>query len=173
LSRMFNPIIRGWLEYYGRYYRSALYPPMRELNQDLVLWAKRKYKSCDAITDGRHAGSRAFRGELRSCLLTGRWGCGVAPWWELYELRGSSTVLREPRGETLLGYSPQHLRSQRTRGSTSDESITRFITQKLKLKVNGTKSAVARTAGAEVSRIQLYQRSGDQAHDCAQSSGTV
>ena len=26
LSRMFNPIIRGRLQYYGRYYRSALYP---------------------------------------------------------------------------------------------------------------------------------------------------
>ena len=29
LSRMLNPIIRGWLQYYGRYYRSALYPTMR------------------------------------------------------------------------------------------------------------------------------------------------
>jgi hypothetical protein len=29
---------------YGRYYRSALYPTMRELNRDLALWAKRKYK---------------------------------------------------------------------------------------------------------------------------------
>jgi RNA-directed DNA polymerase len=44
LSRMFNPIIRGWLLYYGRYYRSALYPPMRQLDRDLALWAKRKYK---------------------------------------------------------------------------------------------------------------------------------
>ena len=44
LSRMFNPIIRGWIQYYGRYYRSALYPTMRELNRDLALWAKRKYK---------------------------------------------------------------------------------------------------------------------------------
>jgi len=45
LSRMFNPIIRGWLQYYGRrYYRSALYPTTRELDRDLVLWAKRKYK---------------------------------------------------------------------------------------------------------------------------------
>jgi RNA-directed DNA polymerase len=44
LSRMFNPIIRGWLQYYGRYYRSALYPPLRQLDRDLVLWAKRKYK---------------------------------------------------------------------------------------------------------------------------------
>ena len=44
LSRMFNPIVRGWLLYYGRYYRSALYPPMRQLDRALALWAKRKYK---------------------------------------------------------------------------------------------------------------------------------
>ena len=44
LSRMFNPMIRGWLQYYGRFYRSALYPTMRALDRDLALWAKRKYK---------------------------------------------------------------------------------------------------------------------------------
>ncbi len=44
LSRMFNPIIRGWLQYYGRYYPSALYPTISELDRDLALWAKRKYK---------------------------------------------------------------------------------------------------------------------------------
>jgi len=44
LSRMFNPIIRGWIQYYGRYYRSALYPTTRALDRDLALWAKRKYK---------------------------------------------------------------------------------------------------------------------------------
>jgi hypothetical protein len=32
---------------------------------------------------------------IPNCLLTGIWGCGVAPWWELYESRGSRTVLRE------------------------------------------------------------------------------
>jgi RNA-directed DNA polymerase len=44
LSRMFNPIVRGWLRYYGRYYRSALYSPMRQLDRDLTLWAAQKYK---------------------------------------------------------------------------------------------------------------------------------
>lgn len=44
LSRMFNPIVRGWLQYYGRYYRSALYPLMRQLDRSLARWAYRKYK---------------------------------------------------------------------------------------------------------------------------------
>ena len=45
LAREYNPIIRGWLQYYGRYYRTALYPTMHELDRDLALWAKRKYKT--------------------------------------------------------------------------------------------------------------------------------
>src|SRR5207245_11510661 len=44
LSRMFNPVIRGWLQYYGRYYRSALYPPMQQLDRSLARWAEQKYK---------------------------------------------------------------------------------------------------------------------------------
>ncbi|MGA7982198.1 MAG: reverse transcriptase domain-containing protein [Chromatiaceae bacterium] len=44
LARMFNPIIRGWINYYGRYYKSALYPTLRELDRRLVRWATRKYK---------------------------------------------------------------------------------------------------------------------------------
>jgi len=39
LSRMFNPQVRGWLQYYGRYYRSALYPIMRQLDRSLARWA--------------------------------------------------------------------------------------------------------------------------------------
>jgi RNA-directed DNA polymerase len=44
LSRMFNPILRGWINYYGQYYRSALYPTFRVLDRTLVRWATRKYK---------------------------------------------------------------------------------------------------------------------------------
>ena len=36
ICRVFNPIIRGWLQYYGRFYRSALYPPMRQLDRSLA-----------------------------------------------------------------------------------------------------------------------------------------
>lgn len=44
LSRMFNPIIRGWIGYYGRLYRSRLYRVLRHLNRALVYWVRRKFK---------------------------------------------------------------------------------------------------------------------------------
>ena len=44
LVRMFNPVIRGWLNYYGRYYKSALYPTLVHLDRYLVRWAQAKYK---------------------------------------------------------------------------------------------------------------------------------
>ncbi len=44
LSRMFNPVIQGWINYYGRFHKSALYPTLRCLNRRLMIWAVRKYK---------------------------------------------------------------------------------------------------------------------------------
>ena len=44
LARMFNPVIRGWITYYGRYYKSGLYPTFRYLDQCLANWAMAKYK---------------------------------------------------------------------------------------------------------------------------------
>ena len=44
LARMFNPIIQGWINYYSRYYKSALYPILKCLERRLAIWATRKYK---------------------------------------------------------------------------------------------------------------------------------
>jgi len=43
-ARMFNPIIRGWINYYGGYYKSALYRTFWHLDRILSRWASRKYK---------------------------------------------------------------------------------------------------------------------------------
>ena len=75
LSRMFNPIIRGWLQYYGRYYRSALYPPMRGLDRDLALWAKRKYKKLRGHL--RRATRWIARLSQRAPELFAHWHMGV------------------------------------------------------------------------------------------------
>jgi RNA-directed DNA polymerase len=59
IARRINPVIRGWLNYYGKYYRSAVYPMLRQLQNALVRWAMRKYKR--------------FRGHwLKACHWLGR-----------------------------------------------------------------------------------------------------
>jgi RNA-directed DNA polymerase len=44
LARMWNPVLRGWIQYYGHFYKSALHPVLRHFNRLLVRWAMRKYK---------------------------------------------------------------------------------------------------------------------------------
>jgi RNA-directed DNA polymerase len=44
LSNMFGPVLRGWANYYGRFYPSAMRPLWRHVNDYLVRWMQRKYK---------------------------------------------------------------------------------------------------------------------------------
>lgn len=44
LGRMFYSTINGWINYYSRYYKSALYPVFQHLNHLIVWWAMKKYK---------------------------------------------------------------------------------------------------------------------------------
>jgi group II intron reverse transcriptase/maturase len=44
LAQELNPIVRGWINYYGRYYPSRLVPNLGRINDVLVRWAKRKFK---------------------------------------------------------------------------------------------------------------------------------
>ena len=44
LADWLNPIIAGWMRYYGRFYRSKLYPLLLRVSFYLRRWAGRKYK---------------------------------------------------------------------------------------------------------------------------------
>ena len=44
IARQINPLLRGWIEYYGRYAPSALHPVLRYVNQTFLAWAMRKFK---------------------------------------------------------------------------------------------------------------------------------
>jgi len=44
LARMINPVLRGWINYYGSFYKSALYPTLHHFDYILTRWATRKYK---------------------------------------------------------------------------------------------------------------------------------
>jgi RNA-directed DNA polymerase len=73
LSRMLNPIIRGWVAYYGRYYPSALQRAFGCLNRRLVRWARSKYKPL------RHSPRKAARWLRRIATQS----AGLFAHWEL------------------------------------------------------------------------------------------
>jgi RNA-directed DNA polymerase len=49
LASWINPIVRGWMQYYGAYYRSALYPLLQRINAYLVRWLRKKFKRLRAL----------------------------------------------------------------------------------------------------------------------------
>jgi hypothetical protein len=44
IARELNPILRGWIVYYGRYTPSALGPILRYVNRTIQAWMMRKFK---------------------------------------------------------------------------------------------------------------------------------
>jgi group II intron reverse transcriptase/maturase len=44
LARTINPIVRGWMNYWGHFYRSQMYALLRRINAYLMRWARKKYK---------------------------------------------------------------------------------------------------------------------------------
>ena len=43
LARLVNPVVRGWLNYYGRFYRSRCVQVLHYFNEALRKWVQRKY----------------------------------------------------------------------------------------------------------------------------------
>jgi len=44
IAREINPQVRGWINYYGKFYRSALYRVIEYIEYKLCMWARKKYK---------------------------------------------------------------------------------------------------------------------------------
>ncbi len=44
LARETNTVVRGWINYFGRFYKSALVPSLNRINDYLVRWIVQKYK---------------------------------------------------------------------------------------------------------------------------------
>jgi RNA-directed DNA polymerase len=71
LSAIFNPVLRGWMNYYGRFYASAMAPVWRHMNGFLVRWLMRKYKSL--------AQHKRRAGKYLGCLA-GKWPEAFVHW---------------------------------------------------------------------------------------------
>lgn len=44
LTRWLNPIVAGWMNFYGRFYHSAMEPLLLRVNAYLRRWAGKKYR---------------------------------------------------------------------------------------------------------------------------------
>jgi hypothetical protein len=44
LAVKYNPYIRGWINYYGHFYRTRLRPTLKRIDAFIIRWARRKYK---------------------------------------------------------------------------------------------------------------------------------
>ena len=77
LALMFNSVVQGWINYYGRFYRSRLLYFLRRLNRHLVRWACRKYKQLKR----RERRAMAWLAEIarRSPRLFAHWRLGARP----------------------------------------------------------------------------------------------
>ncbi|WP_433359036.1 group II intron reverse transcriptase/maturase [Streptosporangium sp. CA-115845] len=77
LALMFNSIVQGWINYYGRFYKSRLLYFLRRLNNHLVRWAGRKYKRLKR----RERQAMAWLAEIarRSPRLFAHWRLGARP----------------------------------------------------------------------------------------------
>ena len=77
LSRMYNPVIRGWINYYGRFYKSALYPVLKHVNRALTYWARRKFRR---LANHRRRAEQWLGGIAhREPKLFAHWRMGILP----------------------------------------------------------------------------------------------
>lgn len=59
LARRINPVVRGWMNYYGAFYRSALYPLLARINSYLMRWLRKKHKRLRGRKKAHEAWRRA------------------------------------------------------------------------------------------------------------------
>ena len=79
IARKLNPLLRGWIGYYGHYAPSALYPLLRHVNQRLRAWVNAEVQALQRPQDpGKRVSATTRsgrRGPLRS--LAGRYDRSV------------------------------------------------------------------------------------------------
>jgi RNA-directed DNA polymerase len=77
LSRMFNPVLRSWINYYGCFYKSQLYSVLRHMDRALTQWARRKYKKL--ARHKRRASAWLGRLARNRPELFAHWQMGILP----------------------------------------------------------------------------------------------
>ncbi len=77
LASLMNPAVRGWMHYYGRFYRSRFVQVLRYLDEILAAWVRRKFKRFRCrVTAAIHWLGRIAR---REPALFVHWQFGARP----------------------------------------------------------------------------------------------
>ena len=78
IAREINPIVRGWMQYYGAFYRSALYPVLQRVNAYLMRWIRDKYRRLRSMKKAMAAWQRVTSQYPR---LFAHWAWASQSWW--------------------------------------------------------------------------------------------
>jgi len=89
LANIFNAKLQGYINYYSKFYKSAMYPLFQRLNERLARWVGRKFKRCT-----RHK-SKAMKVLGSMCKqnpnLFAHWKFGVTP--PMVEIRRRGRII--------------------------------------------------------------------------------
>jgi hypothetical protein len=77
LARMINPVLKGWINYYGRFYKTTLRNFLQVVNVKIARWARRKYKGLRA--SDKKAIRWLYGISQRSPNLFAHWSIGSKP----------------------------------------------------------------------------------------------
>jgi len=78
IAKEINPVIQGWINYYGRYIRSEIRSPLQQIDWYLIRWAKGKYKR---LRGHQHRASDWVKCiKIRDPQLFAHWKAGMARW---------------------------------------------------------------------------------------------
>jgi RNA-directed DNA polymerase len=77
LSKMFDPVLRGWANYYGKFYKSGMARIWQHLNRYLTRWVMRKYKRL--ARHRRRASKHLGRVAREKSYLFEHWRQGILP----------------------------------------------------------------------------------------------
>ena len=77
IAKVVNPVVRGWMNYYGSFYKSAMHPILRKLNQTVIRWVAKKYKR----VNGRQKQAQNWLAKMAQCepRLFIHWQMGMIP----------------------------------------------------------------------------------------------
>ncbi|WP_263623140.1 group II intron maturase-specific domain-containing protein (plasmid) [Rhizobium sp. T1473] len=71
IARLINPLLRGWISYYGRYAPTGLQPILRYVNKTVVAWARRKFSALAGVKFGQVCSYNGSSSSAPISLCTG------------------------------------------------------------------------------------------------------